>query len=97
MGLHECGGEVVKRIVLTPETSAIPGQLTASVQWDTLALLVQITLNNYVKGETCDCRLPQGLDENCALLGYYATSRGNLFPTFRGTNYRFLLQGSVTC
>jgi len=58
VGLHECGGEMVKRIVLTPETSAIPGQLTASVQWDTLALLIHITLKNSVEGNTCDCRLP---------------------------------------
>jgi hypothetical protein len=58
LGLHECGGETVKRIVLTPETSAVPGQSTASVQWDPLAVIVRFTLSNSVEGKTCDCRLP---------------------------------------
>jgi len=48
----------VKKIVLTTETSAIVGQLTASVQWEPSAVLVHITLNNSVDGETCYCRLP---------------------------------------
>jgi len=58
VGLRECGGEMVKRLVLTIETYDIPGQLTASLQSDTLALLVHITQNNSVEGETCNCRLP---------------------------------------
>jgi hypothetical protein len=48
----------VKRKVLTPETSVVPGQLTASLQWDPLAVTVHFALNNSVEGQTCDCRLP---------------------------------------
>ena len=34
----------------------------------------------------CPCVIsgfPREVDENCALLGYYTASSGNLFPTFR--------------
>ena len=53
---------MVKRKVLTPETFAVPGQLTGSVQWDTLALLVDITLNNYVEGEIVIVGFRQAVD-----------------------------------
>jgi hypothetical protein len=42
-------------------------------------LLAEMKLSKYVR----DFRLPLRIDENCAILGYYAASSGNLLPTFR--------------
>jgi len=38
----------------------------------------------YLEGEVVDGRIILKC-ENCALLGYYAASNGNLLPTFRAT------------
>ena len=42
-------------------------------------MLADTNLSKYVS----DFRLPPRIDENCAILGYYAAISGNFLPTFR--------------
>jgi hypothetical protein len=76
------------------ETSEIPGQLTSSLQLDTLALIVHITQNNSVEGETCDCRLPPRSRWELCSSGLLR-SEYRQFLSYVSRNYLFLLQGVI--